>query len=125
MQNEEDAKANNTNNKQIQLGCAFHRLESRGNLAYTSDVLAKSEAAAIRELRAREPGMRTYSRLRPMEPSLRAKNINLPARLRLGTSILQWFRWRSWVPTKQRAPGDNGNRSASNTHLRGRSRASA
>jgi len=29
MQDEEDAQADNTDNDQIQLGCAFHRVESR------------------------------------------------------------------------------------------------
>jgi hypothetical protein len=32
MQNEEDAQANNTDDEQIHLGCAFHRIESRGSL---------------------------------------------------------------------------------------------
>ena len=32
MQDEENAKTNNTHDEQIQLGCAFHRMESLGNL---------------------------------------------------------------------------------------------
>src|SRR5437016_14329671 len=44
MQNEEDAQANNTHDKQIQLGCAFHRIESRGSLRYgTSIANSRSE----------------------------------------------------------------------------------
>ena len=32
MQNEEDAQTNNAHDDQIQLGCAFHRVESRSSL---------------------------------------------------------------------------------------------
>src|SRR5262249_51052022 len=31
-QDQEDAKANNAHDEQIQLGCAFHRIESRGSV---------------------------------------------------------------------------------------------
>ena len=38
MQNEEDAQTNNAHDDQIQLGRAFHRVESRGSLRYASSI---------------------------------------------------------------------------------------
>jgi hypothetical protein len=89
-----------------------------------------SEAAAILfDLRCRgSPRCMTTPRLRQLEQSLCVTNTDPQPWLWIKTarpSILRSFRWASWVPTKQRAPGDSANRSAWNNHLRDRNRAFA
>ena len=54
MQDEENAQANNTYDEQIQLGCAFHRMESLGSLTvrlgrrYSSRTFRKSVSQLLR-----------------------------------------------------------------------------